>query len=51
MPGPKPRGEQALTPAERARAYRERQKAAEKPVPIVFRYRNPLDRRSRPTRV
>ncbi len=28
MPGPKPRGDHALTPAERAAAYRERRKAA-----------------------
>ena len=54
MPGPKPRGDHALTPAERAAAYRERRKAAAlaaptKP-PVVVRYRRPADRRSRPQR-
>lgn len=34
----------ALSDAERARAYRERRKAGEKPV----RYRRPADRRSKP---
>ena len=45
MPGPKPRGVHALTPAERNRAYRERLKAEK---PVVIHYRKPLDRRSRP---
>jgi hypothetical protein len=45
MPGPKPRGAHALTPAERNRAYRERLKAEK---PVVIRYRKPTDRRSRP---
>ena len=54
MPGPKPRGDHALTPAERAAAYRERRKAAAlatptKP-PVVVRYRRPADRRSKPQR-
>ena len=48
MPGPRPRnGIQAMTPAERTAAYRERQKAAK---PMVVRYRRPDDRRSRPKR-
>lgn len=46
MPGPKPAGDHALTPAERAAAYRARKKAAG-PAPVV-RYRKPKDRRSRP---
>jgi hypothetical protein len=54
MPGPKPRGDHALTPAERASAYRERRKATAlstptKP-PVVVRYRRPVDRRSKPQR-
>lgn len=53
MPGPKPRGDHALTPAERAAAYRERRKAATlaapKP-PVVVRYRRPADRRSKSRR-
>jgi hypothetical protein len=48
MPGPKPRGDHALTDAERAAAYRARRKAAAKPV--VVRYRRPADRRSKPQR-
>ena len=36
----------ALSDAERARLYRERRKASEKP--IVVRYRRPADRRSKP---
>jgi hypothetical protein len=48
MPGPKPRGDHALSAAERAAAYRARRKAAEKPV--VVRYRRPADRRSQPRR-
>jgi hypothetical protein len=44
MPGPKPRGDHALTPAERNRAYRERLKAER---PVVVRFRKPADRRSR----
>jgi hypothetical protein len=47
MPGPKPRGDHALSPAERNRAYRERLKAAK---PVVVRYRRPADRRSKPKR-
>jgi len=38
------RGMAALSDAERAKRYRERRKAGEKPV----RYRRPADRRSRP---
>jgi hypothetical protein len=55
VPGcPKPRGDHALTPAERSAAYRERRKAAAlaaptKP-PVVVRYRRPADRRSKPQR-
>ena len=44
----KPRGDHALTTAERSAAYRERRKATEKPV--VVRYRKPADRRSKPKR-
>ena len=44
----KPRGDHALTVAERSAAYRERRKATEKPV--VVRYRKPADRRSKPKR-
>ncbi len=50
MPGPPPRGDHALTPAERSAGYRERRKAAAvtgKP-PVVVRYRRPADRRSKP---
>ena len=47
MPGPKPRGERALTGAERSKAYRERKAAA---AQLVVRYRRPKDRRSRPQR-
>jgi hypothetical protein len=47
MPGPKPRGDHALTAAERAAAYRERLKAGDR---VVIRYRKPADRRSRPKR-
>jgi hypothetical protein len=39
-PGPKPRGDHALTGAERMRAYRERKAAGEPSV----RYRKPKDR-------
>ena len=62
MPGPKPRGDHALTPAERQAARRARLKAAGvkqgwirdpaaagKP-PVVVRYRRPADKRSRPKR-
>jgi hypothetical protein len=55
-PGPRPRGDHALTPAERSAAYRERVKAAyherleaAAPKPII-RYRKAVDRRSRPQR-
>lgn len=54
MPGPPPRGDRAATPAERSAAYRARRKvaAAVAPTepPVVFRYRRPADRRSRPER-
>ena len=48
-PGPKPQGERALTPAERAARYRAARAAAAAPVAKV-RYRKPADRRSRPQR-
>jgi hypothetical protein len=52
MPGPPPRGDRAATPAERATAYRARRQAtaADVPVkpPVVIRYRQAVDRRSRP---
>ena len=52
MPGPPPRGDRAATPAERSAAYRTRRKAtvatAPTKPPLVFRYRRPADRRSRP---
>jgi hypothetical protein len=52
MPGPPPRGDRAVTPAERSAAYRARRKAtaADAPAkpPVVVRYRRPADRRSRP---
>jgi len=50
MPGPPPRGDHALTPAERSAAYRERRKAAAETgkTPVVVRYRRPADRRSKP---
>ena len=48
MPGPKPQGERALTPAERAARYRAA-RAADTPV-VKVRYRKPTDRRSRPQR-
>jgi hypothetical protein len=47
MPGPKPRGDHTLTPAERAAAYRKRRKATAPTVPVVVRYRRPADRRSK----
>jgi hypothetical protein len=48
VPGPKPRGDRALTGAERSKGYRERKAlAGTKPV---IRYRRPKDRRSRPER-
>lgn len=48
MPGPKPVGERALTPAERQARYRA---AHASPAPAVkVRYRKPTDRRSRPQR-
>jgi hypothetical protein len=55
MPGPLPRnGVRALTPAERAAAYRERRKAeieAAGKAPVVrIRYRRPVDKRSKPAR-
>ena len=53
MPGPSPRGDRAATPAERSAAYRARRKAtpaAAVPTkaPVIVRYRQPADRRSRP---
>jgi len=52
MPGPRPRGDHAATPAERSAAYRARRKAtaADAPAkpPVIVRYRRPADRRSRP---
>jgi hypothetical protein len=51
-PGPRPRGDHALTDAERSAAYRERLRERIKavaPKPIV-RYRKTADRRSRPQR-
>jgi hypothetical protein len=53
MPGPRPQGDRALTPAERMRRLREKRKAeaTDKPPdkpPVVIRYRRPKDRRSRP---
>ena len=53
MPGPPPRGDRAVTPAERSAAYRARRKATAeaapiKPPAVVVRYRRPADRRSRP---
>jgi len=48
-PGPKPQGERALTPAERAARYRAARAAAAAPV-VRMRYRKPTDRRSRPQR-
>ncbi len=53
MPGPRPQGDHALTPAERMRRLREKRKAeaAGKPPDtpaVVIRYRRPKDRRSRP---
>jgi hypothetical protein len=54
MPGPRPRGDHTLTPAERSAAYRARLKAeaeARGDAPIVrIRYRRPADRRSKPQR-
>ena len=54
MPGPRPRGDRAATPAERSAAYRARRKvtvaAAPTKPPVVVRYRRPADRRSRPER-
>ena len=44
--GPKPRGEAALTPAERQARYR----AARQADTPAMRYRKPGDRRSRPQR-
>jgi len=63
MPGPRPRGDHALTPAERSAAYRERRKAAggkqawvrdpaaapTKPL-VVVKYRRLADRRSKPAK-
>ncbi len=48
-PGPKPLGERALTPAERAARYRAT-RAAETAPAVKVRYRKPADRRSRPQR-
>ena len=44
--GPKPQGEQAMTPAERQARYR----AARQTGTPKVRYRKPADRRSRPER-
>jgi hypothetical protein len=48
-PGPKPRGERAMTPAERQARYRAAQ-AADGAAAVKVRYRRPADRRSRPQR-
>ena len=47
-PGPRPQGEQALTPAERQARYRAAQASAAPAVKV--RYRKPADRRSKPKR-
>ena len=51
MPGPPPRGDRAAIPGERSAAYRGRRKAtvaaAPTKPPVVVRYRQPADRRSR----
>ena len=47
-PGPRPQGEQALTPAQRQARYRATQASAAPAVKV--RYRKPADRRSRPQR-
>jgi hypothetical protein len=49
VPGPKPQGERALTPAERAARYRAARAVDAAPV-VKVRYRKPADRRSRPQR-
>ncbi len=51
-PGPKPQGERALTPAERAARYRAARaaRAADATSVVKVRYRKPADRRSRPQR-
>ncbi len=48
-PGPKPQGERALTPAERAARYRAA-RAADAASVVKVHYRKPADRRSRPQR-
>jgi hypothetical protein len=54
MAGPRPRGERALSVAERSAAYRARRKAelqAAGKAPVVrIRYRRPANKRSRPKR-
>jgi hypothetical protein len=50
MPGPRPTGDVALSPAERQRAYRARLKAAADAKPVVVRYRRSADRHTRPKR-
>ena len=47
--GPKPLGEQAMTPAQRQARYRAAH-AADTPATVKLRYRKPADRRSRPQR-
>ena len=47
--GPKPRGDHALSEAERSAAYRARLKAAAR-APKVRGYRRPADRRTKPQR-
>lgn len=49
MPGPRPQGERALTPAERQACYRAA-RADDTPATVKVRYRKPADRRSRPQR-
>lgn len=49
MPGPRPQGERALTPAERQARYRAA-RAVDTPSTVTVRYRKPADRRSRPQR-
>jgi hypothetical protein len=49
MSGPRPRGERALSVAERSAAYRARKRAAAE-ASVRTRYRRPADRRTRPQR-
>ena len=54
MPGPRPKGERAMSVAERSAAYRARRKtdaeAAGKATVVRIRYRRPADKRSKPQR-